>query len=111
VLRLKRTHNPDMVCLERLQSFLMDMKRRGVIVLLCGVRKELIDLFARLGFGAFLPADQVFEEASAAEAKGPALTSTLEAVKRAYELLGDDVCSTCPSRQPRDLDKEWYYVI
>jgi MFS superfamily sulfate permease-like transporter len=113
VLRLKRTHNPDAVCLERLHAFLKEMKRRGVVVLLCGVRRELIVLFERLGFGPFLPPDQVFEEAPAAGKEGTSLTSTQEAVKRAYELLGDDVCATCPRRQERgpDRDGEWYYQI
>src|SRR5262249_19112809 len=40
VLRLKRTRNPDMVCLERLQHFLEDMQKRNVPVLLCGVRQD-----------------------------------------------------------------------
>ncbi|MFO0929291.1 MAG: hypothetical protein U0736_20075 [Gemmataceae bacterium] len=40
VLRLKRTRNPDMVCLERMQHFLHDMQDRKVIVLLCGVRQD-----------------------------------------------------------------------
>jgi SulP family sulfate permease len=110
VLRLKRTHNPDMVCLERLQVFLDDMKRRGVVVLLCGVRKELSELFARLGFGPCLPAEQVFEEAAAGEAEGAAPSSTLRAVRRAYELLADDLCATCPRRQERE-EREWYYMI
>jgi SulP family sulfate permease len=113
VLRLKRTHNPDMVCLERLHLFLEDMKRRAVIVLLCGVRRELIELFDRLGFGPCLPQEQVFEEAPpVAGAAGDAPTSTLRAVKRAYELLGEDeVCATCPRRQELQEEREWYYVI
>ena len=113
VLRLKRTHNPDVVCLELLHGFLADMKRRGVIVLLCGVRQELSELFARLGFGPCLPAEQVFEEAPPVSGAGTdaLLTSTLRAVKRAYELLGDDVCATCPRRQELLEEKEWYYVI
>jgi SulP family sulfate permease len=110
VLRLKRTHNPDMVCLERLHVFLEDMKRRGVVVLLCGVRKELSVLFERLGFGPCLPAEQVFEESPAGEAEGIALSSTLRAVKRAYEILAEDLCSTCPRRQERE-EREWYYMI
>lgn len=111
VLRLKRTHNPDMVCLEHLEYFLEQMQRRGVTVLLCGVRAELAEVLKRLGFDACLPPAQVFlEDAPAGEGDGPALSSTLRAVKRAYELLGDDLCATCPRRQERE-EKEWYYMI
>src|SRR5262245_1387399 len=34
---------------------------------------------------------------------------TLRAVKRANEILGDDLCSTCPRRQEREQD--WYSMI
>src|SRR5262249_56577983 len=39
LLRVKRTRNPDMVCMELLQDFLRDMEARGGVVLLCGVRE------------------------------------------------------------------------
>jgi SulP family sulfate permease len=110
VLRLKRTHNPDMVCLERLHYFLEDMKRRRVIVLLCGVRAELAHLLERLGFHECLPPDQVFLEDAPAAGVGLSLSSTLRAVKRAYELLGDELCATCPRRREGE-EKEWYYMI
>ena len=36
----------------------------------------------------------------------------LRAVRRAYELLGEDLCPTCPRRQPKEADRaEWYYMI
>ena len=39
-------------------------------------------------------------------------TSTLEAVRFAYEILGDDICDDCPRRgeapNPRD---GWFYLI
>jgi SulP family sulfate permease len=119
VLRLKRVRNPDMVCLERLQHFLQQMQGRGVPVLLSGVRADFADALARLGFHTWLPPDHLFlEGALAADTVGPftepatreVLSSTLRAVKRAYELLGDDLCPTCPRRQP-ELDKSWYYMI
>jgi SulP family sulfate permease len=110
VLRLKRTHNPDVVCLERLHHFLEEMHKRKVVVLLCGVRAELGKLLERLGFHDCLPPEQVFlEDAQPGENDG--LSSTLRAVKRAYELLGEDLCTTCPRRQEGEVDRAWYYMI
>ena len=65
VLRLKRTRNPDMVCLEKMQHFLQDMQKRDVPVLLCGVRKDFADALGRLGFHDWLPADRIFLEEAA----------------------------------------------
>jgi sulfate permease, SulP family len=48
----------------------------------------------------------VFEET------GRFWTSTLEAVRFAYEYIGDDVCDHCP-RHSESLNKKdgWYYLI
>jgi SulP family sulfate permease len=106
VLRLKRTRNPDMVCLERLQRFLEDMQERQVPVLLCGVREDFALALHNLRFHHWLPRDSVFLEDAAAG------SSTLKAVRRAYELLGDDLCATCPRRHQAEGDKSgWYYMI
>jgi SulP family sulfate permease len=106
VLRLKRTRNPDMVCLERLQRFLEDMQGRQVPVLLCGVREDFARALHNLGFHHWLPRDRVFLEDAAAG------SATLKAVRRAYELLGDDLCATCPRRHEAEGDKAgWYYMI
>jgi SulP family sulfate permease len=106
VLRLKRARNPDMVCLEHLQHFLQDMQARRVPVLLCGVRPDFAAVLKNLRFYDWLPEDHVFlEDASAGSA-------TLKAVRRAYELLGTDLCSVCPRRNEKDPEKgEWYYMI
>jgi SulP family sulfate permease len=105
-LRLKRTRNPDMVCLERLQRFLEDMQKKQVPVLLCGVREDFARALRNLRFHHWLPQDCVFLEDAAAG------SSTLKAVRRAYELLGDDLCPTCPRRHGADGDRpDWYYMI
>jgi hypothetical protein len=53
-----------------------------------------------------LSVENVFHEGAALE------TSTLRAVRRGYELLGDDLCSTCPRRLQREGEKgDWYYMI
>ncbi|GIW78673.1 MAG: putative sulfate transporter [Gemmatales bacterium] len=104
VLRIKYVRNVDMVCLEILQRFLQDMKREGVPVLLCGVREDFARVLRNVRFHRWLPADHLFREAAAP------YSSTLEAVRFAYELLGDDLCSTCPKRG-QELDPSWYYMI
>ena len=106
VLRVKRTRNPDMVCLERLQHFLQEMRAKKVEVLLCGVREDFARVLHNLGFHEWLPDDCVFLEEPAAG------SSTLKAVRRAYELLGNDLCPTCPRHQEVPADRvDWYYVI
>ena len=106
VLRLKRTRNPDMVCLERLQRFLEDMQERKVTVLLCGVREDFAQALRNLRFHHWLPQDSVFLEDVTAG------SSTLKAVRRAYALLGDDLCPTCPRLRQGEGDREgWYYMI
>jgi sulfate permease, SulP family len=106
VLRLKRTRNPDMVCLERLQRFIEDMSRRDVPVLMCGVRDDFARVLNNLRFHHWLPKDSVFLEDPAGD------SSTLLAVRRAYELLGEDLCATCPRRQDKQGDAGlWHYVI
>jgi SulP family sulfate permease len=105
VLRLKRVRNPDMVCLEHLQRFLKDMQAAKVTVLLCGVREDFAEALHNLGFYRWLPEDCVFQEGVTVE------SSTLKAVRRAYELLGQELCPTCPRRQDTPGDREWYYMI
>jgi len=106
VLRLKRTRNPDVVCMERIQLFLQEMLQEKVTVLLCGVRQDFAQSMKNLRFHDWLPADCVFLEDSAGD------SSTLAAVRRAYELLGNDVCAACPRGPENGSDKgEFYYMI
>jgi SulP family sulfate permease len=106
VLRLKRARNPDMVCLERLQRFLEDMRGRGVTVLFCGVREDFAQALSNVRFHRVLPPECLFLE------DGAMMSSTLKAVRRAYELLGNDRCPTCPRSRELEGDRgEWYYMI
>ena len=106
ILRMKRIRNPDMVCMEKLQQFLEDMQMRKATVLLCGVRPDFAQALGNLGFHHWLPRDCVFLEEAAA------LSSTLQAVRRAYALLDDDLCQTCPRRDEKEAGKgDWYYMI
>jgi SulP family sulfate permease len=106
VLRLKRTRNADMVCLERLQNFIKGMHECNATVLLCGVRPDLAAAMHNLRFDRWLPPECVFlEEATPG-------SSTLAAVRHAYVLLGQDLCNYCPRRQDMpNHQPDWYYVI
>ena len=107
VLRVKRTRNPDMVCMERFRHFLLEMKERGVTVFLCGVRADFAQAMKNLRFEDWLSQEQVFLENVAAPG-----TSTLAAVRHAYELLGCDTCDHCPRRSSTEPDSgTLYYMI
>jgi hypothetical protein len=56
VLRVKRTRNPDIVCMESLQHFILEMQAKGVTVMLCGVRTDFHQTMQNLRFRDFLPA-------------------------------------------------------
>jgi SulP family sulfate permease len=106
VLALKWARNPDMVCLEHLQNFLMDMQARKTTVLLCGVRDDLAASLASLRAHDWLPPEHIFRE------DGAGASSTLQAVRRGYEILGEELCPSCPRRREMETDRaEWDYVI
>jgi SulP family sulfate permease len=91
ILRLKRARNPDAVGITLLEGFLERLRRRGIHVLLCGVRPELATQLDRAGISRDLGADLFLEQPVRQ-------TSTMLAVRRAYELIPSP-CDTCPNRQ------------
>jgi SulP family sulfate permease len=92
VLRTKRLRNPDAVALQALERFILDLKQRGVRVLLGGVRQDLNDALVSTGLASTLGEDLVFPTRTVRN------QSTQEAVRRACELVGIDLCPTCPRR-------------
>ena len=108
VLRLRRTRNPDMVCLKLFEQFVGDMQQQGVIVILCGVREDFAEAMKNVDFSKLLPADRVFLQTI-----GPAGSSTIAAVRRAYELLGEHTCPACAPRNGNGEHKTepLYYMI
>ncbi len=107
ILRVKRTQNPDMVCMERFQHFLRDMEQNAVTVLLCGVRVDFDQAMKNLHFHDWLPRERIFRENA-----GLPGSATAAAVRYAYDLLGDDMCDTCPRRKPAEPENgAIHYVI
>jgi SulP family sulfate permease len=104
VLRVKRTRNPDIVCMERLQHFIIEMAARDVPVLLCGVRPDFALAMKNLRFEEFLPEDRIYLE----EPKHVG-SATLAAVRHAYRMLGEDKCEHCPRRDPSEPNRETFY--
>jgi SulP family sulfate permease len=105
VLRVKRTGNPDMVCMERIRQFIEDMHRRGVFVILCGVRPEFAAIMKRMRFAEILPGSSVFPEE-------PTLySSTLKAVRHGYGLLGDPGCEHCNRVHAPEPVRDLYYLV
>jgi len=105
VLRVKRVRNADAVCLTLLDNFLQQMKSRNVTVLLCGVRRDLAKVLHTSGLEARLENQHIFREVVGS-------SSTLDAVRYAYELLNGDVCATCPRRGESGPGKDvLYYMI
>lgn len=105
VIRLKRARNPDMVCLELLERFLQEAQRRHVTVLVCGIRDDFARALANVRMQRWLPEQNWFREDAAAG------SSTLDAVRKAYEILQADLCETCPRRKQSDDKVDWYYMI
>lgn len=104
VLRLKRVRNPDAVCLELFERFVGKMKERGIHVLLCGVRDDFVKVLAASGLETQFGKENVF-----VEQKGAA-SSTLDAVRFAYDLLKGDYCASCPRRGEEGRDVLYYMI-
>lgn len=94
-----------MVCLERLQHFLRDMDREGVTVFLCGVRPDLATALTSMRFYDWLPPDRVFMEET------ELYSSTLKAVRHAYDLAGDHPCEHCRQILTESPASELYYLV
>jgi SulP family sulfate permease len=109
VLRLRYARNPDSVCLNLVKQFVIEMKSRGIVVLLAGVRSDMLKILRNLGIAELVGEENLFREE-------PKLwTSTFEAIQRAYAILGDHRCDHCPQRkgsgdEPGE-DAAWHFSI
>jgi sulfate permease, SulP family len=106
VVRLKRTRNPDMVCLERLEHFIEELRTKGIMVLLCGIRPDLGKAMKNMGFTDWLSPDQVFPEEDDKD------SATIKAVRRAYELLERNDCEHCKRKGLQEAGQaKLYYLV
>jgi len=96
VLRLRRTRNPDVVAIEHLEKFLRDAEKRGVTVLLAGVRANLAKILRNVHFNEWLPTDRIYPE------KEEIYSATLDAVRHACRVL---------SREDKTDEKEAVYYL
>jgi SulP family sulfate permease len=89
VLRMKRARNPDADGIALLDGHIERLKARGVHVVICGVRGDMLGALKRCGVYKKLDPNEVFLEQRVRQ------TSTMLAVKYAYGLITDP-CPTCP---------------
>jgi SulP family sulfate permease len=108
VMRLKRARNPDAVCMHVLDRFTERLHASNINLLLCGVRPDFTKVLRSSRLLDRLGEDRLFSF----EDTGTFWTSTLDAVRHAYEFIGDDVCDHCP-RHAESLNRKdgWYYLI
>ncbi|EEA00810.1 sulphate transporter [Burkholderia sp. H160] len=107
VLRVKRVRNPDVVCIERLEHFLHDAQRDGLVVLLAGLRPALRKVLGNLRFNEWYPADRFFPE------EDETWSATVRAVRYAYTQLGErNTCAHCAERvQAERSADDLYYLV
>jgi SulP family sulfate permease len=108
VLRMKRARNADAVTLRVLDRFISRMQAAQVTVLLCGLRPDLTKVIDASGILRRLGPEHVF----VFEETGAIWSSTLDAIRFAYEIVGNDVCAQCPRHADSLNEKEgWYFMI
>ncbi len=108
VLRMKRARNADAVTLRVLDRFITRMEAAHVTVLLCGLRPDMTKRITASGLLRRLGPEHVF----AFEETGAIWSSTLEAIRFAYEIVGNDVCQQCPRHAASLNEKDgWYFMI
>ncbi len=106
VLRFKRVRHPDVVCVERLEHFLREAQRDGLVVLLAGLRADFREMLGRLKFTAWYPADRFFPE------DDEAWSATIRAVQYAYAQLGaNNRCPHCADRTEAGHASSLYYLV
>jgi SulP family sulfate permease len=109
VLRLKRTRHPDMVTVEHLEHFLRDARTHGKVVLLAGLRPDLVRILDNVGFRSAFPSVRIFPE------QDEVFSATLNAVRYANELAAEARAQqtnggTDALRSAAEFDPEHYLV-
>lgn len=106
LLRLRHARNLDGVCLDVLENFIVQLSKRGIPVLMCGVRASMHQVMRNVGLEARLGENRLFLEGAAV------WSSTLQAVEQAYTVIGQARCETCPMKtQDSSGPRSWHYSI
>jgi SulP family sulfate permease len=106
LIRLKRARNPDAVCLQLFDQFIDKMHRRAIIVILSGVHDGMNQSLTNVGIVEKLGKERVFLESS------EIWSSTIDAVRYIYTLLGPARCEICSQKNVSPADGEdFYYMI
>jgi SulP family sulfate permease len=106
LIRLKRARNPDAVCLKIFDRFIDTMHRRAIVVVLSGVHEAMRQSLANVGIVEKLGEQRVFLESR------EIWSSTIDAVRYIYTLLGPQRCELCSQKNISAADGEdFYYMI
>jgi SulP family sulfate permease len=110
VLRLRRSRHPDVVAVEHLVHFLRDAEKRGVTVLLAGLRPDFVKILENVRLTSWFPADRIFPD------EGDVFSATLYAVRRAGQLANADELTEQAATEgikPVDADEKEpaYYLV
>ncbi len=106
LIRLKRARNPDAVCLKLFDNFIDSMHQRAIVVLLSGVHEGMRQSLENVGIIEKLGPQRVFLESA------EIWSSTIDAVRYIYTLLGPKRCQLC-TQHPNvvnDTD-DFHYMI
>jgi SulP family sulfate permease len=106
VLRMRRTRHPDAVAAEYLEHFLRDAERRGITVLLAGIRPDLLKILKNIRFTSWFPEDRLFPE------EDEIFSATLRAVRHAAHLAnGETVNAGLHSEDEASAAEPAYYLV
>ncbi|MDZ4847803.1 MAG: SulP family inorganic anion transporter [Pirellulaceae bacterium] len=106
LIRLKRARNPDAVCLKLLDDFIALMHRRAITVLLSGVHEGMRKALENVGVIEKLGQQRVFLESA------EIWSSTIDAVRYVYTLLGPKRCEICTQKPNSNNDNDdFHYMI
>lgn len=106
ILRLKRTNNPDAVCMDLLERFILKLQERKIIVMLSGIRAGMAKTMHNTGISQIVGPENIFREESEVWA------STITAMKKAYVMLGNNRCQHCPNQSIASEQRaDWSYMI
>ncbi len=92
MLRLKRARNPDAVGMSLLEKFVDRLQARGLDVVFCGVQRSMRARMRKCGLDQKVEDSRIFLEQPIKQ------TSTVLAIRYAYEHLLQDFCADCPRR-------------